>query len=403
MNTPSTTGSTATYYGTEISQGRRLGTISIVAFLGLVIGIILLVRGQNLPLGETVLVSLQVVLLLLPFAGVFPLTYVAYLYFRAPAKKQILAHDFYLLGLSDRPDPKSIESLYQTTYSPIQFIVFIILIMACCLTVSLVQYSGEIIAVLEGKPELFFPTKLPPPLLMAVFFSFLGAYVYSVQELIRRFNTYDLRPQVYGSILVRILVATGVSIAAVGLIPKENGELLTYAPAIFFTIGMFPERGIRWIEKSASIVLGAKRDPASRRPLDGVIGISSLHESRLLEIGIDDAQNLATADIRKLLLTTPFDTQQIVNWIDQSILYVEAGANIDDFRQLGITTYHQLQRFTSVIGQKELSPDDNAPETQDEVVVKVATDFGRFSDPSNYPNYLQITEYYERTKREAEH
>ncbi len=138
----------------------------------------------------------------------------------------------------------------------------------------------------------------------------------------------------------------------------------------------------------------------SARPLGHIIGISPWHESRLAQLGIDDAQNLATVDIGKLLLTTQFDTQEIVNWIDQSILYIKVGEKITALREKQINTFFELD---TALGPKR-DQDDS---------IFVALGIGDLPDEAkpvvdatNYPNYAHIVEYYTRSaimaKRYAE-
>src|SRR6185503_11653007 len=110
-----------------------------------------------------------------------------------------------------------------------------------------------------------------------------------------------------------------------------------------FVIGIFPSRGIRWFTQRTNDILNAATDINHQRPLEKIIGISTWHEARFAEMGIDDAQNLATADLRRLLLTTQFDTQEIIHWVDQAILYVKVGEKLDRFRDLKICSFSELR------------------------------------------------------------
>ena len=46
------------------------------------------------------------------------------------------------------------------------------------------------------------------------------------------------------------------------------------------------------------------------------------YESRLLEEGIEDMQNLATANIVDVMLRTRIPVDRLVDWIDQAYLYL---------------------------------------------------------------------------------
>ena len=58
-----------------------------------------------------------------------------------------------------------------------------------------------------------------------IFFGYLGTYVFSVQELVRRYNTFDLQPQVYSSILVRILITLALTFV-IGSLSIDHSEAL---------------------------------------------------------------------------------------------------------------------------------------------------------------------------------
>jgi tetratricopeptide (TPR) repeat protein len=256
-----------------------------------------------------------------------------------------------------------------------------------------------------------------------LFYGYLGAYVFSVQELVRRYNTFDLRPQVYSSILVRMLIAAVITFVGASVISAGGGQLASrasgtraepqaWAAVLAFMIGVFPSSGLRWFSQQIKPLLGSATDQTTELPLRNILGVSSWHESRLAEMGIDDAQNLATADIRKLLLTTQFDTQQIVHWIDQAILYVKAGSRIDRFRDARITTFHELRLVLNELsaGPAANNDDRQAAKTErQESRKRLAAVLGmsgedeltRLSDYSSFPNYSYIVEYYSRTARVA--
>ena len=243
-------------------------------------------------------------------------------------------------------------------------------------------------------------------LITLMFIGFLGAYVYSIQELVRRYNTFDLQPQVYASILVRMLVAIvlvyvgssalvaiGGSVAPPAAADLSAGYTAIWAPAIVaFIIGAFPSRGIEWFGHIADRVLGPQTDTASTLPIQNLRGMSTWHASRLEQIGIDDAQNLAHADISKLLLTTPFDPQVVVNWIDQSMLYVKVGPRIANFRDAGIKTF---TAFEAALAGKNDS-DLTIPAAELLGAGGKPAQLRHLCDSSVFPNYGHIVEYYWR-------
>jgi hypothetical protein len=81
----------------------------------------------------------------------------------------------------------------------------------------------------------------------------------------------------------------------------------------------------------------------------------------LLEEGIEDMQNLATANIVDLMLNTRIPIERLIDWIDQSLLYIHLGkkeadteeTNRDKLRRFGIRTASDLMNvFES--GDKEM-------------------------------------------------
>lgn len=327
--------------------------------------------------------------------GIFPVTYVAYLGFAASAHRKRLEDDFRLLGLAREDELAStVATLYQTVYSPGQFVVFVGLVVV----ISLVVFWGyEGCASGPGCGPL-----LDAETMGMVFFAYLGAYVFSVQELVRRYNTFDLQPEVYSSTVIRMLIAVAIVYVAAPVLKSDlGGQGEPVWPAVVaFTVGVFPTQGLHFLWRIASRILTPEPSQRVALPLGNLLGIGPWHESRLVQMGIDDAQNLATVDIRRLLLTTQFDTQQIAHWVDQAILYVRVGERIQRFRDVQIATYHELRLALGRI------PEGQAGEERRS---RFAAAFGltqgdeltELADPTSFPNYTHIAEFYARSAEVA--
>ena len=194
--------------GKKEPQGNRLSSLRIVLITALIVlaltGLIFL--WFFVPASRP---TLTIFTALFGFIGIYPLSYLAYRAFREKAQRKRLKDDFRLLGLVSEDDlDETVESLYLTVYSPTQFIVYILLI---------IVFSVVILAGFLSQQTLSFADSNT---LTLVFFAFLGAYVFSIQELVRRFNTFDIQPQVYSSIFMRMVVAvviTFVGAAAINL------------------------------------------------------------------------------------------------------------------------------------------------------------------------------------------
>ncbi|HNT53171.1 MAG TPA: hypothetical protein PKG95_00570 [Anaerolineaceae bacterium] len=450
--------------------------------------------------------------ILIGIVGLYPISYLAYKDL-GKSRREKIERDIYLLGLGREIERKALDELYKNIYSPIQYTAYIGLIVLASLLMILVYFQRDLLEIIA-----------PPEVLTLVFYGYLGAYVFSIQDLIRRYNTFDLQPQVYSSILMRmvtavLIVLVGASVilasggrlvadtaqsdttltvsnnvatlpqptlqttpastifatptpigqAATAVIPtpiaggvtaptaitggstaptpitnvlmatqavQVNGATITttietspasetatgdaagWAAVLAFVIGMFPTSGIRWFVTRASRVLGEQeRYRPHELRLRTLLGLNEYHEARLREMGIDDAQNLATADLRRLLLTTQFDTQTVINWVDQAILYCKVGDKIINCRDLNITTFHELRRAWLNLVISETAGSVGA----DAEALETAPSGGSVANPglltrllvmlglsnqeelrslvnyANYPNYAYINEFYNRT------
>lgn len=330
--------------------------------------------------------------ILLGVIGLFPVSYLTYRAFGEPVRRQRLKNDFRLLGLVDEAELEdTVEKLYRDTYNPLQFVAYIALILVVSLTMLLLYRYRAGVGVVDAAT------------LSSMFYALLGAYVFGVQQLVRRYSTMDIQPQLYSAVLMRMIVAVGVVFVAATVITAGGGEIAADDPAqaagwaavLAFLIGLFPSEGLRWISKKAALVFTSTPfDRANELPVRTLLGISAWHEARLNELGIDDAQNLATVDLRKLLLTTQFDTQQIVHWVDQAILHCKVGSKIDRYREAGVVTFHDLRMVLAMPGTH----------LQSLVTLLGGNDAGdleHLGDYSNYPNYAYILEYYTRSRRVA--
>jgi hypothetical protein len=188
-------------------------------------------------------------------------------------------------------------------------------------------------AVLAGL-DLFGPTAPPAeystPEMMA--FAFLGSYTFFVQMLVRRFFQADLKPSAYATGLVRVTVAMGVVavLHRADLLKGEPG----LAVAAAFVVGSFPLVGLQALQRAAATVLkGVVPVLDFTHPLSDVEGLSIWYEARLLEEGIEDMQNLVTANLPEVMLHTRVPVGRLVDWLDQAHLALRLPPLRDDDRQ----------------------------------------------------------------------
>ena len=135
-------------------------------------------------------------------------------------------------------------------------------------------------------------------------FAFLGAYAFIAQDLVRRFFQSDLRPSAYVSALLRIAFVLITMAALLQLI----GPLAPDVQAtVAFVVGVFPLVALQALQRAALRVLQTVVPQVTPRyPLSDLDGVNIWYEARLVEEGIEDMQNLATANLVDVILHTRF-------------------------------------------------------------------------------------------------
>lgn len=197
---------------------------------------------------------------------------------------------------------------------------------------------------LSRRPEL--PTE-------ALQFGFIGAYSFILQDLIRRYFRDDLKTGAYISAAARVIFVTLV-VTAVDLIWPVRATDQEHVFA--FLIGFFPQVGLQALQAALSKPLGSLI-PSLRTdyPLSKLEGLNVWYEARLAEEGIEDMQNLASANIVDLLLRSRVPIGRLVDWMDQAFLclYLPAlggkppSPSREKLRRLGIRTATDLHRAWS--------------------------------------------------------
>jgi hypothetical protein len=155
-------------------------------------------------------------------------------------------------------------------------------------------------------------------------FGFLGAYVFIVQMLLRRFFGSDLRSSAYTSVLLRITLVL-VSVAALYQLLEiwlgDTSDARRWEAAIAFTIGFFPLVATQVLLRAVSAPLRmATPSLESDYPLSQLDGLNIWYEARLVEESIEDMQNLATANFVDVMLHTRVPVGRLVDWVDQAYL-----------------------------------------------------------------------------------
>ena len=149
-------------------------------------------------------------------------------------------------------------------------------------------------------------------------YAFLGAYAFIAQDLVRRFFQSDLRPSAYASALLRIAFVLITMAALLQLIGALTPDVQA---TVAFVVGVFPLVALQALQRAASRVLQTVVPQVTPRyPLSDLDGVNIWYEARLVEEGIEDMQNLATANLVDVILHTRVPVGRLVDWLDQAYL-----------------------------------------------------------------------------------
>jgi hypothetical protein len=166
-----------------------------------------------------------------------------------------------------------------------------------------------------------------------VVFAFLGAYVFAIGMLFRRYVRSDLKPEAYAHVVMRIFVAVVVGWVAAELpllAPDEAADPSGSLLATAFAIGFFPDTWITWIREWAQSRIPLKTSRVSDGyPLELLDGVNLYHRSRLMDEGVDNVENLAHADLVDLMLNTRIPLETLLDWVDQSILVLHTAPRVE--------------------------------------------------------------------------
>ncbi|HKE72012.1 MAG TPA: hypothetical protein VKB57_00245, partial [Acidimicrobiales bacterium] len=150
-------------------------------------------------------------------------------------------------------------------------------------------------------------------------YAFVGAYIFALQSLIRRFFQSDLRPSAYASLLVRFIVALSMTVALVQILDVSPAS----EAAVAFVVGIFPAVALQALKRNAQALLGVRvRSATADYPLDQIDGLDLWYQDRLMEEGIEDMQNLATASLVDVMLHCRVPVNRLIDWVDQAHLYL---------------------------------------------------------------------------------
>jgi len=313
-----------------------------------------------------------------------PLSYLAYRWVRAPLKRDRVKQSLSQLGIVQT---KELEETMAAEYRlkdyiwPL-FMAYALMSGTYTVTHSYVIRLGLWSGWLEEVIDVFGTDNVFPRAILwgrFVFWGWLGACIYSVHLIIRRFLAYDLTPSVYLFTANRSLLAMAIS----AIVGTGMGTFSTAAGVPFdvnmatvcivtFFIGFFPEQGLNWIAATAKKALGQQGGIAKETRLSEIEGLSIWHQGRLMQEGIENVQNLATADLPALVIGTPFPVNQIVDWVDQAILLAYASQEqFEALEKAGLLRASDVLTTTSDEGLNDLADATGLKKSELQVLSRV--------------------------------
>jgi hypothetical protein len=147
-----------------------------------------------------------------------------------------------------------------------------------------------------------------------ILYTFVGVYVFNLGTLVRRLYLADINEQVFWGAINRLLLSLGLALVIMkGAVPN--------APAfVYFAIGFLANIFLDWLLEKTLQLLNVGQPKQDDLPLQMVRGIDIWKEYRLEEEGIENVQNLGTADVIELAVKTHYSLRTLIDWIDQSIM-----------------------------------------------------------------------------------
>jgi hypothetical protein len=190
-------------------------------------------------------------------------------------------------------------------------------------------------------------------------FAFLGCYSFIAQMLMRRYYQNDLKASAYASCVIRLFVVA-ILIVVVHQIPGLRHNPGSEA-IVAFLVGFFPLIGMQALQRVAAAALRVavpSLNPAY--PLSQIDGLNVWYEARLVEEGVEDMQNLATANLVDVILHTHVPVGRLVDWVDQAHLYQHLDRAESGMRELRLARRGALPAVIGAVSHAR-PPDGSTP------------------------------------------
>jgi hypothetical protein len=186
----------------------------------------------------------------------------------------------------------------------------------------------------SGTPAPHLPANLPTVVIMAL----AGGLLWTLLQIIERTRTGELVPADLQEINLGFLSAVPIGYAFSLLTQEMNGVRSFMA----FAAALFPTRDVVRLfrEQATRRMLDAKGSevsrPAERHLGTAIDGVSDQALSRLAELRIVTALDLAYSDPARIMVETGYRLPVIIDWIDQAIWSLYCGDLKEEMNKQGL-------------------------------------------------------------------
>ena len=341
-----------------------------------------------------VLVAIK--LFIIFFISIFiPATAYTFFRFRLKKKEAEFGRVLSMIGLEEEQKKKLLPSI-KAEYTPMDYVLPVLFcFFTVLLTMTLLMFGGLLVKMgsgitnnlllsggdfVEGGSQAFAKERLS---ITVITVALMGAFIWSSQNIVRRLVTADLSPSTYYNSGIRMIMAALIALMVSFIIPME--ETRNYVVVVAFLIGLFPERGLRYLMEKVKILNLRSEEQSHPLPLEMIEGISLFHKVRFAEVGVDNAQNLAETNLILLMIRTPFNARKLLDWIGQAKLAVFMKEDLFKLTHEGVRTVFDLL----VIGKEEGSLQELS-QTADVSLLKLKNVYARASKDEGLLKLLDI-------------
>jgi hypothetical protein len=178
-------------------------------------------------------------------------------------------------------------------------------------------------------------------------FAYLGWLVWTITTIFDGANASQLLPTTFNRLIYRLCAAVFIAIVvrfSFSTDAAADTSIANWMLAVAFTVGMFPSRGLEYIQRVADKFL-QKPQRSEEFPLDLIQGISDGMLFRIHELGISSAIDLASFNPLALFDATGFNMTEIVDWTSQAqLLKLAQSGKYQALQAVGYRTVFDLVR-----------------------------------------------------------